>query len=268
MSLPLDLGRLDFDGIRKRRRRRLLLWSLPVCACALLAAMGLGALYLSQVAGANAYANKKYQQAADTFVRFEAINFIDTYKMKYNQGTALVAARQYEKSQAALERALELGAPADFECQIRVNLVHAINGRTEQLVAEKKYDEAILLYDTAKAVIDARDCGMKSTTSKSPSDDARKADKKLQTLRTEITKKQNIAKQKRNGDDPDKKNSEPSQEEAGNADNASTPSDDQLQRLQDQQSKNATKTRDSRTRERAYQGDSSYSGRDYNKKNW
>ena len=273
MSLPFDLAKLDFDGIRKRRRKRLLLWSLPLCIIAIVVGLGLGALYISQVAGANSYDKKQYQQAADHFGRFEFINFVEPYKMKFNQGTSLTAARQYDKGQIALERALELQPPTDFECQIRVNLVHAISGKAEALVADAKYDDAILLYDAAKSVIDARDCGMKTASSKNASEGAKEADKQLQEQRSEITKKQNDAKQKRNGDDPNAQSGDASQGEGGEGsgedpNNASTPSDDQLEKLQKQQSDNAAKTRTGRGNARAYENSSSYSTRDYTKKTW
>jgi hypothetical protein len=272
MSLPYDLAKLDFDGIRKRRRKRLLLWSLPLCIAAVLVGLGLGALYISQAAGASSYEKKQYQQATDHFGRFELINFVEPYKMKFNQGTALTAARQYGKGQAALERALELQPPTDFECQIRVNLVYAIAARAEALVTDKKYDEVILLFDTAKSVIDARDCGMKTASDKAASDGAKEADQKLQDQRSEITEKQNKAKQQRNGDNPnaqgDESQGETGKDGANDPTNASTPSNDQLQKLQNQQSQNAAKTRTSRGNARAYQNAGTYSERDYSKKTW
>lgn len=186
-------------------------------------------------------------------------------------GFVKVAARRYDESQAALQRSLEAQPPKEVECQVRVNLVHAISGHAMQLIAEKKYDDAIVLYDTAKSVIDSRDCGMKTSNGSSPSDETKEADKQLQKQRDDITSKQNDAKRQRNGDSTDKNNnSSQGDNNKDDAKDSSTPSQDQIDKLEKQQQQNATKEQQRRGAARGYENrdQSSYSSRDYKQKTW
>ncbi|MGB4761802.1 MAG: hypothetical protein WBP12_00430 [Candidatus Saccharimonas sp.] len=263
---PFDLAKIDTEGVRKERRKRLLLWSLPVCVVVTIGLLWIVLLLTSNTLGRTAYTKGDYQQSANYFGWLRLVNGIEPYKMEYNYGTARLRVRDFVGSRQSLERALELHVPSSFECRVRVNLVLAIVGDADAKAANRKYDDAIVLYDDAKAVIDARDCGLK-TQSAGASAETKQADKTLQEQRKSATARQNEAKQQRNGDTP----SQPDSTSDAAAENAETPSDDQFRSLKSRQDTASQKMYQRRAQQRLYEqedSNKSYSNRDYTAKNW
>lgn len=258
---PFDLALLDTEGIRKRKRKRLLLWSLPVCVVLFAWILWIGVVLGSSLLGKAAYERGNFAEAARYYGQVRFLNIFEKYKMEYNYGTALLGGHVYSDAHTALARALAFDVPKSEECQVRVNLVLAIAGEADAKVASEKYDEAILLYDQAKAVIDGRDCGLTSASSEKSSSETKQADQKLQQMRDQISDKQNSAKQQRNGDKPTAKSTS-----AQNAQDASTPSDQQLESLQERQQAVNKRTRENTEYKRDAQA--TYSNRAYDTKTW
>ena len=258
---PFDLGLLDTEGIRKRKRKRLLLWSLPFCILLIVGIAWIGIILVASLLGKAAYERGNFSEAARYYGQVRFLNVFEKYKMEYNYGTALLGEHKYADARTALAYALTLEVPTADECQVRVNLVLAIVGEADAQVANEKYDAAILLYDQAKAVIDGRDCGLTSTSSESASSETTQADEKLQEMREQINDKQNSAKQQRNGDTPTAK-----ADTTQDAKDASTPSDDQLESLQERQKAVNKRTREYVEYER--DANATYSDRKYDTKNW
>lgn len=256
---PFDLALLDTEGIRKRKRKRLLLWSLPLCVAVAVAMLWIGAVLISSALGSDAYTRKDYTMSAQYYGQVRWLNVFERYRMEYNYGTAQLGAGKFEDAHTALNNALGLDVPKDQECQVRVNLVLAIAAEADTKVAAEKYDDAILLYDQAKAVIDGRDCGLTSSSTSSPSDQAKQADKQLQDMREKVSDKQNSAKQQRNGD-------KPSNADKGTAKDSSTPSEAQLSDLQKKQESTSRKVR----AQSNYNKDrnATYNSRSYDTKTW
>lgn len=261
---PFDLSRLDTERIRKDRRKRLLVWSLPVCAAVLIFSLWVGAILLFNRQGQEAYGRADYTAAANAYHKMLALNGFERYKMEFNYGTALLGAGQYEAAQTALTKALSLNIPPAESCQVRVNLVLSLVAQADKKAENKEYDAAILLYDQAKAVVDGKDCGLTlSGSSQQGSDQSKQADEKLQNLRKEVSDKQNAAKQQRNGDNPSQSDAS---SDAGSQQSNETPSQDQIDTLQAQQ--NAS-TQAARERQQAQRSSSaSYSDRAYDAKSW
>jgi len=255
---PFDLALLDTEGIRKRRRKHFMLWSLPLCIAVAIAMLWIGTVLISSALGSDAYTRKDYAMSAQYYGQVRWLNMFERYKMEFNYGTAQLGAGKFKDAHAALNNALALDVPKDQECQVRVNLVLAIAAEADVKVAGQKYDEAILLYDQAKAVIDGRDCGLTSS-SVGASAEAKQADKKLQDMRDKVSEKQNSAKQQRNGD-------KPGDGKSGNTKDASTPSDSQLSDLQKKQEAVSRKVRERNNDSKDY--NSSYSTRQYDTKTW
>lgn len=225
---PFDLAKLDTEGIRHRKRRKLLVWSLPICI--IVGTLGLAVLTttVGTKMAMSDYAKKKYQSSQKVLGNLRYITFFDRYKLNYNYGTALLGNAQYTEAEQAFEEAL-LDVPHYFECQVRFNMVLAITAQAERHASRKDYDEAILAYDRAKAVIDGKKCGFGEAT---VSDETRDAHNKLDKKREEITEKQNRVKQEMNGDTPgDGDTNQDKQTEQSNT----MPSKDKLEQLQQQQ---------------------------------
>lgn len=257
---PFDLALLDIEGIRKRRRKRFLLWSLPLCVIVGVGMLWIATVLISSALGSDAYTRKDYATSAQYYGQVRWLNMFERYKMEFNYGTAQLGAGKYEEAHAALDKALSLDVPKDQECQVRVNLVLAIAAEADVKVAAEKYDDAILLYDQAKAIIDGRDCGLTSSSTSSPSDQAKQADKQLQNMRDKVSEKQNSAKQQRNGDKPS------NTDKNGGTQETSTPSDSQISDLQKKQEATSRKVRERSNNNKDY--NSTYSTRQYDTKTW
>lgn len=217
---PFDLAKLDFEGRRLRRRKRLLLYSLPACIfCLLLGAKFLSIPILAGVAQQN-YTTMQYDSALGWLGPLRLANWFESFKVSYNSGNALYGKGDYVEAESRFRRALE-SVPFAHECDVRINLALSIEAQADALLAKKQYDQAIVRYDDVKAVLyDGQDsCGVQfnevaarddNGEAGSPSETARDIEKRVQ-------QKSDLAKQARNGDEADADSGE-----SGGSDTTST----------------------------------------------
>lgn len=163
-SRPFDLSRLDFEKIRKTKRRRLLLFSLPLCL--VFSIVGLKFISLSAftaLAHSN-YDSSHFSASHSWLTPLTFANWIQPYTVHYNQGNALFKQANYSESEKSYRTALET-VPSDKECSVRINLALSIESQADALTVAKKYDAAIIKYDAAKSVLyDGQDtCGVQFT---------------------------------------------------------------------------------------------------------
>ncbi|MDO4780773.1 MAG: tetratricopeptide repeat protein [Candidatus Saccharibacteria bacterium] len=161
---PFDLKKLDFTAIRIRRRKRLLLYSLPLCIIA-----SVISLKFLSIAAFSALAHDNYQHnqfgGAISWLRpLHITNWFEPYKAPFNQGNALFKKGDVADAATMYRKALEV-VPTQHECDVRINLALSLERLGDIAVSEKKMDEAILHYDQVKAVLrDGRDsCGIDIT---------------------------------------------------------------------------------------------------------
>lgn len=243
---PFDLARLDTEGRRKRLRKKLLLYSLPIVVLVLPMALKLTSLSFVTAVASSQYDTEKFDESSRTFKGLLWLNVIESYKAHYNYGSSLVMAKQYEKAQAALERAL-LGAPVEYECFVRLNLVYAYKLPADQAMEQKDYEQAIILYDKVKAVVDARDCGITYQDGQAKADGASEetmeANEQMDKEYKDASEKQAEAKRAQNGDESE----DGEQDESASQDaTTGTPSQDQQEQLQQQQQQADQQARRSR----------------------
>lgn len=208
---PFDLAKLDFEGRRLRRRKRLLLYSLPVCILCLLLAIKLLSIPVFSSIAQQSYTSTRYDNALGWLGPLRIFNWLEPFKVSYNSGNALYGKGKYVEAEARFRHALEL-VPFEYECDVRINLALSIEAQADAFLAEKQYDQAIVRYDGVKAVLyDGQDsCGVQFNEvalgddtggSGSNSQVARDIEKRVQ-------QKSDAAKQARNGDEADVDNSE------------------------------------------------------------
>lgn len=214
---PFDLSKLDFDGIRLRKRKKLLLWSLPVSLMLLVIAIKLISVpIISSVAKSN-FLNKRYYESTQILEPLYAGNWLEPYKLYYNQANGFYMSAMYIEAELGYREALKT-VPREFECYVRVNLALSIEAQADVYFQEKKLDESILRYDEAKAVLrDGQDsCGVQfDNTSSEPKeykpnsadkdgrDNLSREDNPLiaQSVMHRVVQKSDLAKQQRNSDD-------------------------------------------------------------------
>lgn len=158
---PFDLGKLNFDAIRLRRRKRLLLYSAPLCLIALAISLKfIGIAAFSGFAHAN-YQHNQFNAAANWLQPLHVANWFESYKAPFNHGNILFKKGDFHEAEEMYRKALET-VPTEHECSVRINLALTLERLGDAAVQEKKLDDAILHYDQVKAVLrDGRDsCGV------------------------------------------------------------------------------------------------------------
>ena len=251
---PFDLAKLDFENIRLRRRKRLLLFSaLPAGVVALVMIKMLSLPLLSNIAHGN-YNKYQNDNAVSWLQPLTWLNWMESYKVYFNQGDAYFKSGKYDQAEEKFRRSLE-SVPAVKECDVRINLALSIEQQADRLLSDKKYDEAVLKYDDAKAVLyDGEDsCNVrfhnKSTgdgdqTSNRDQKDSKKGDDNNQdknSSRNNSRDAQNIEKRVRDKSRHAKQSRNNDQTSQSNESNSSTQelktTEQKLQKLEDNTNK-------------------------------
>lgn len=158
---PFDLAKLDFEGIRLRKRKKLLLLSAPLAIIVAVIMLKMLSIPVFSTIGYNNYDKLQYDSAISWLQPLTWFNWMEPYKVHFNQGNASFKSGKYEAAEQKFRQALE-SVPEDRECDVRINLALSLEQQADAFLSEKKYDEAILKYDDVKAVIyDGQDsCGV------------------------------------------------------------------------------------------------------------
>lgn len=119
---PLDIDKLDFDGIRRRTRKRLILWSLtPVIAALIAIGWFVFPMIATNIASVNV-ASGNYDAAAWWLSVAGYSTPPDSYKVPFNRAIVETDKKQYDQADTDFIAAVTL-APNDQKCFIRVQSV-------------------------------------------------------------------------------------------------------------------------------------------------
>ncbi|RUR01140.1 hypothetical protein [Labedella endophytica] len=141
-------------GAVRRRRWRLLWWSLPVVLLLLATSVKLGGLSLTAQDAIDASETGRFDESIAASDALMTLNWFEPWIAYYDRGTASARAQLYNDATDDLSTALEL-APAEHSCDVRVNLALAWE-ELGDIYADAGYLRgASLIYDTALAVIRA-----------------------------------------------------------------------------------------------------------------
>lgn len=216
---PFDLDRLNFDKHRLAKRRKLLLVSLIPCLVIGVVALKLISLSALATIAHSSYQSGDYDRTANTLSPLRTGNWFEPYLVHFDQANARYKQGDYQQAEESYRRALET-VPEERECDVRINLALSIIGQADALLAQKSYDQAIVRYDDAKAVVydGQHSCGVQfndqSSSADQPKDgsdgagdedgDSRaKNAADARSLEKDIQSKSDTAKRMRNGDKTD-----------------------------------------------------------------
>lgn len=284
---PFDLGKLDFNGIRLRRRKRLLLYSLPFCIVLLIAAVKFLSIPILSAVAQNQYNHGQYSHAGTSLSPLHIANWFESYKAPFNHGNSLYKKGDFAEAEQLFRKALE-SVPEEDECNVRINLALSIEAQADAAVENKDLNEAILRYDEVKAVLrDGRDsCNIRfqdkslqqqgdsdqessdgngdKSGDKDNSDDANSNEEKnaqtAKDINNRVTNKSDKAKRARNND-----SQESSQSNDSPSDNKST--QDKIQQLENVANE-AQRQRLKQQNSQRNSGNFEKFQRKYDKKNW
>jgi tetratricopeptide (TPR) repeat protein len=224
---PYDLAKLDFEGQRKKKRKKLFKYTAIPIVIFLVVGIKLVSLSVINSMALKSYTTGKFVSAASQLQPLKVMNFIEPYIVHFNRGDALYRAGNFEGAQGEFETALR-NAPENKTCIVRFNLVLALEAQGDKAVDDKDYDKAILKYDGAKAVIEGG-----ASCAKSNNEESKKAAQKSEEADKRIEAKSEEAKQARNGDDKGGSNGDKS--ESTEEQETEKPSEEQQEQLQEKQ---------------------------------
>lgn len=239
---PLDLTKLDFEKNRLAKRKRLLLFSLPLVVIALLFSLKFLSIAICSSISAESFKKGQYAASSDWLNPLLFLNVFEPYKVHYNKGNALYKLAKFEDAENHYRHALET-VPIENECAVRVNLALSIEAQADVKISSKDYDGAVILYDKVKAVINdsQQNCGVQLNKSpqnnergESETEDEKKtkdsAKKALERINERVKQKSTEVKKARNGDGDEKGQNE----KGGEQKDGNEPSEDQMKKLEEQ----------------------------------
>lgn len=149
---PYDLRKLDFEGNRKRRRKKLFIWSLPLVVTLLIAVAWLMLPYVATSQASSALKNGDLDASGVWLKTLATNNVFETYKKPFNQ--AIVATHQHKFDEALdyFRQSIAL-APEDEKCFIRLQLVLSLELAGDNLAPQKDKQRSIIYYTRALSEI-------------------------------------------------------------------------------------------------------------------
>ncbi|MBG6239744.1 tetratricopeptide (TPR) repeat protein [Mycetocola sp. CAN_C7] len=145
---------LDVKAARRRSRRRMILYSLPVVLLGLFVAWKLLSMPILAERAIDAYDREQFERSAETSDALMFLNVAEDWIPYFNRGTAYAAGEAYSQATDDLAKALER-APEDRRCDVTVNLALAWELQGDSYFSAGYFVGAAKLYETARAVLEA-----------------------------------------------------------------------------------------------------------------
>lgn len=145
------------NSTRRRLRRRLLLWSVPLLLGALLAAGWLLGRSATMASALGQYDRQSYTESAGTFGGLLDQNFLEPWIPWFDRGAALASAEDYVEAIDNFERALPL-VPAERRCEVVLNLSLGWERLADGYAESGFFTGATLLYQNAADVLRNETC--------------------------------------------------------------------------------------------------------------
>ncbi len=206
---PFDLAKLDFEKIRKRKRRKLLRWSAPVCVAIMITALYLVYISALKSIAYRSYATSSYEAAVSFLDHSVFVDVLEKYKVYFNQGNAYFKRKEYNQAENYFRKSLEI-VPKVQECSVRINLALSIEAQGDREVDLKHYDIATEKYDDIKAVLyDGQEsCNVQLnrllySDKQAKHEDYSENQRDFYAIYQRIQEKSNDVKRKKNGDETD-----------------------------------------------------------------
>ena len=193
-----------------RKRRALLLWSLPVVILAFLAVLKLLSAVAINMAGESAYEHQNHNTAADRFSTLEFFNVVEPWKAYFNQGTAIYASGSFFDATTEFDVALQLvpkapegEPPTREECDVRTNYSLAFEGLGDEAMVAGDPAMGSNYFTQAQEMLST--CGESGGTG---GEEAQDAEERQQESQSEAEQQQEQEQEGGGGEDPSQNPSE------------------------------------------------------------
>jgi hypothetical protein len=118
---PFDITKLDFEGNRKRKRKKLIVWSLPVVILIVGVCLWLLFPYVA-TAQASKLLDSDTGGASNWLNSLNTHAFYERYKLPFNKAIVATKAKQFDAADVFFKEAITL-APDTEKCFIHVQSV-------------------------------------------------------------------------------------------------------------------------------------------------
>lgn len=189
----------------------------------------------------DAFDRGSYETSASVSSSLLEWNIVEQWIPYFNRGDALMAGEAYVEAIDDLEKALEL-APAEKQCDVRVNLALAWELLADGYVEGGFYQGAVLLYEASEAVINAAGDECAPPPNEQPEDSSQQIEESKERVEE---KKQ---------DAEDRRDAQPKPEEG----DSQSETERKLEELGQNESEGAQEKADDDSGERAGEGDGGY----------
>jgi tetratricopeptide (TPR) repeat protein len=149
---PFDLAKLDYEAERHKKRKKLLLWSLPVIILAGLLALWLILPWPLTWQSIRQYNHKSYPSAR-SWLTPQTWTSPEPFVAAFDSGTVDTQLRNYARAEKELTRALQL-APENKRCMVLQNLVYALQHHADDLAVNGKAQQASEYTSQANSYMD------------------------------------------------------------------------------------------------------------------
>lgn len=166
MSKPVfDPSLMDYAALRKQKRKKLLIWSAPAVALAILIMLW---FVLPTVLTGRAIPQYKHGNygSARRWITPLTWTSPEPFVAAYNSGTADAAQEKFERAEKELTRALAI-APKNKRCMTARNLVYAFNTHAAKLrtIPSKETTATALAKQSANVVSTNKQCFLGAASS-------------------------------------------------------------------------------------------------------
>lgn len=188
--INLDPSIIDQESVRKKRRKKLMLYATAPVVILLIAG-----LFFARPGIFNVLYNMNYDNADAGFNIFISnlqtkANIIEPYIAYYDAGTAYIKNNDAIRAETELRSSLRNNPPADKVCQVRTNLAYSIEMQADQENIKGNYSEALVLYSTSEGILYGDNCASKDD-SEDRDEKAGEAKKRISQKRGKITSEMN-----------------------------------------------------------------------------
>lgn len=219
--INLNPSIVDQEHIRKLRRKRLFnFFILPIVILTLVGGFLLRTGFFNLLYRASYNANN--YSSAKTYTDMQNLaNIIEPYIIYFDRGNALYMGGDYSSAENEYRSALLENPPKSMLCKVYVNLSLSIEKQGDNEFDDKNYDNALILYNSAEAILYENNCAAKNNNEESK-------DSRAENARDRIINKRRRAISAINSMDE-------SGDDNNNSDNNKNVSDDDLKNILDNQ---------------------------------
>ena len=219
--INLNPSIVDQEHIRKLRRKRLFnFFILPIVILTLVGGFLLRTEFFNLLYRASYNANN--YSSAKTYTDMQNLaNIIEPYIIYFDRGNALYMGGDYSSAENEYRSALLENPPKSMLCKVYVNLSLSIEKQGDNEFDDKNYDNALILYNSAEAILYENNCAAKNNNEESK-------DSRAENARDRIINKRRRAISAINSMDE-------SGDDNNNSDNNKNVSDDDLKNILDNQ---------------------------------